>query len=318
MSELVEAGHWSTGGGWDEPGVLNLVIVQSGVQGTGLFAYSGTPALGNPPIWQVVAPGVTKDPYGNTVSAIMNIGSLTGAHAGWDANALEYLADATGTARIVLDPGKSLIEFLPSGGPGQPPILTIATAAGTDSFGQAFGAGLVSTDNLGRSAQLAAGTLVITGNAISSTIAQTIIAPFELTFTGAPFYAFDSTIIGTSTAADPSLTYQNAESWHTLGTLANYTVNRGRFRLNNAGETEIDIDVSSAGANAGVTTFSVTVPAAYRPASQRFWPLASTRAVTAGDTWPRALISAAGGVSVVQTASVTAQLGAIQNVPLTN
>jgi hypothetical protein len=56
-------GAWA--GGWDEPGVLSVVIVETGQPGTGVFVYSGTPANGNPPIiWLTSA---TTDPFGNTL-----------------------------------------------------------------------------------------------------------------------------------------------------------------------------------------------------------------------------------------------------------
>jgi hypothetical protein len=58
-------GAWA--GGWNEPGVLSVVIVESGQPGTGVFVYSGAPAAGNPPIiWLTSA---STDPYGNTLTA---------------------------------------------------------------------------------------------------------------------------------------------------------------------------------------------------------------------------------------------------------
>ena len=58
-------GGLSWQGGWDEPGVLSVVIVASGSPGTGVFVYSGTPGAGNGPIGWITAS--TTDPYGNTV-----------------------------------------------------------------------------------------------------------------------------------------------------------------------------------------------------------------------------------------------------------
>ena len=58
-------GGVSWAGGWDEPGVLSVVIVQAGTPGTGIFVYSGTPAAGNSPVaWVTPA---SADPYGNSV-----------------------------------------------------------------------------------------------------------------------------------------------------------------------------------------------------------------------------------------------------------
>ena len=44
MSELAGA-SWL--GGWDEPGVLSIVLIAAGTPGSGLFVYSGPPAAGN-------------------------------------------------------------------------------------------------------------------------------------------------------------------------------------------------------------------------------------------------------------------------------
>ena len=44
MSELTLGGSWA--GGWDEPGVLSVVLIGSTLPGSGLFVYSGTPANG--------------------------------------------------------------------------------------------------------------------------------------------------------------------------------------------------------------------------------------------------------------------------------
>jgi hypothetical protein len=63
MSELPLGGSWA--GGWDEPGVLSAVIVESGTPGTGVFVYSGVPGPGNLPIDWVS--GTNVDPYGNVL-----------------------------------------------------------------------------------------------------------------------------------------------------------------------------------------------------------------------------------------------------------
>jgi hypothetical protein len=58
-------GGLSWQGGWDEPGVLSVVIVESGQPGTGIFLYSGVPSAGNPPVgWMTTS---TTDPFGTTV-----------------------------------------------------------------------------------------------------------------------------------------------------------------------------------------------------------------------------------------------------------
>ncbi len=63
---MTAGSEWS-----DQPVVTPLVIVESGAPSSGLFVYSGTPGPGNPPVASIVAPGVTTDPYGNTVTPII-------------------------------------------------------------------------------------------------------------------------------------------------------------------------------------------------------------------------------------------------------
>jgi hypothetical protein len=68
-------GGLSWQGGWDEPGVLSVVIVASGSPGTGVFVYSGVPGPGNGPIGWITAS--TTDPYGNTVQPGIMLAELS-------------------------------------------------------------------------------------------------------------------------------------------------------------------------------------------------------------------------------------------------
>jgi hypothetical protein len=55
------------------------VIISTAVTGsTGIFVYNGTPGAGNIPVLAIVAPGVTTDPFGNTVAAILSINGTAG------------------------------------------------------------------------------------------------------------------------------------------------------------------------------------------------------------------------------------------------
>lgn len=65
------------GGAWSNQ-IDQLLIVASGAQATGAFFYSGAPGPGNPPVLSIVAPGVTQDPYGNTVAAILEMQGTAG------------------------------------------------------------------------------------------------------------------------------------------------------------------------------------------------------------------------------------------------
>ncbi len=59
-----------------QPGTPNIIRArQVLVSGTndGIFVYIGKPGPGNPPVASIVAPGVTTDPYGNTVASILEV-----------------------------------------------------------------------------------------------------------------------------------------------------------------------------------------------------------------------------------------------------
>jgi hypothetical protein len=113
------------------------------------------------------------------------------------------------------------------------------------------------------------------------------------TSTGSPIQVTDPLV-----ATDP--VNGGPETWHTLGTLSHYTVTRGRFRLTPAGETELDIDVAGDASNVVTTTFSVTVPAAYRPAvTRRATTSQSGRNITAGDQWPTVVLNTSGTVDIL-------------------
>lgn len=96
----------------------------------GLFVYDGTPAKGNPPVFSVVAPGTTTDPYGNAVKAVMNAGDLEGAHFGIDDDGNAYLADSTGATRIYLSPINSELAFYTANTASV--LLSVAPSAITD------------------------------------------------------------------------------------------------------------------------------------------------------------------------------------------
>jgi hypothetical protein len=235
------------------------------------------------------------------------------------------------TARRVVIFGAGGGMFVYSGSPGAGDLIaSIVALNGQDPYGNAVFKGITSYDpGNGLFAELDSANLSISTIAgINRVALVSVITPttgMQLSgFNGAAVStlyliadaAGSVVVAGVMVAQQPGAIAATPEVWHSLGTLANYTVNRGRFRLTPQGETEFDIDVTSTGANAAVTSFSVTIPAAYRPAAQRFWPMASTKAIAAGDSPPRALVSSAGVVSVVQTASVSNQLSAMQQVVL--
>jgi hypothetical protein len=145
------------------------VIIVSGAGG-GVFVYNGTPAAGNPPVLSIVAPGVTTDPFGNPVNAVMNIGNLSGAHFGVDQFGNVYMANAAGTTTIYMSPTSNVIEFFPTG-TGTGPAISIASIAGTDAFGNTFPAGiaLAGLPFLIYSGTPAAGNLIGSWSPVSTT-----------------------------------------------------------------------------------------------------------------------------------------------------
>src|SRR4029077_9118403 len=76
-------GGLSWQGGWDEPGVLSLVIIETGIPGSGLFLYNGVPGPGT--LLASVTESTT-DPFGNTTQpggfVIYNSAAYIDMHVG--------------------------------------------------------------------------------------------------------------------------------------------------------------------------------------------------------------------------------------------
>jgi hypothetical protein len=129
--------------------------------------------------------------------------------------------------------------------------------------------------------------------------------------------AFGAGYTGQVKAFHPGVTPAAVETWQSLGTLAGYTVNIGRFRLTPDNELELDIKCAGGGAQAQTVTFSVTLPAAYRPATQHDTiPMGTTKAIAAGDIWPRLLVSTAGAVTVNASPSSATTIACCVRIPL--
>lgn len=128
--------------GWSNNSVFQVLIVTGG--GGGLFVYSGQPALGNPPVFAVVAPGVTHDPLGNAVVSILTAGNLAGAFTQIDGSGDILMYNAAGSQVIVVNPVKQAMFFYnPAAGPGNLVYSISPAAAGTDAFGNAYLPGAV-------------------------------------------------------------------------------------------------------------------------------------------------------------------------------
>lgn len=115
MTTPGNAGSWA--GGWDEPGVLSLVLIQAGTPGTGLFVYNGVPALGNPPIaWM----GSSTDPFGNVLPSVSGVASTGQFSAG------DVIINTAGLFVYAGTPAKNNM------------IASVAGTTGTDQFGNDY------------------------------------------------------------------------------------------------------------------------------------------------------------------------------------
>jgi hypothetical protein len=274
------------------------VIIGGTAPHSGLFVYSGTPAAGNPPIFAVVAPGTTTDPFGNPVNAIMNVGNLSAAHAGWDANGIEYLADSTGTTQIVLNPGKRLIEFFPAAGTGSAPLITISPSGDTDQFGHTFQAG-ITTYQAGTTAfaELLNQALVLQDSSSQKwTVAADVLGPSLQVATPAS-NALYITNAGFVNAALPGNS-GSLESWHTMSGFSNSwaaTGNTPRYRMGSENRVWFDGAIDATSATAGAF---FTVPALYQPvAPTKLWAGGANGGVIAGQV-PFVAVTSTGVASI--------------------
>jgi hypothetical protein len=100
----------------------------------------------------------------------------------------------------------------------------------------------------------------------------------------------------------------SAEVWHSLGTLAGATVNKGRYRMMPTGNVRVEIDVTFGVSTAAPITWSNTLPAAYRAPGSVDVRVPMTQTNGAGGIG-RTFIGSAGGGS-----PGSVQLAALANV----
>lgn len=116
-----------------QPGQSTAVVIANKVivfgPNDGLFVYSGTPKLGNPPIFW--ATSATKDPYGNTVTPTAGIAG-TG-----EFRAPNTIINAAGTFTYAGTPAANKM------------ILSDANTGGTDDFGNQYLSGLTGYQAVG-------------------------------------------------------------------------------------------------------------------------------------------------------------------------
>lgn len=261
--------------------------------------------------------------------------------AGWTVNKDGSAEFNSLTVRNAITVGTS--QFWYNGAPGPGTLaFSVSEAPGTDPYGNAVLAGFASYEST--TAMQVSSDLPSAGHRVALWTAASQAGPWTeqvhmelssatFSFRGGQLQAIAGASVAGGTSTDTldvtgavtatggtasSPTLITTDTWQTLGTLAGYTVNTGRFRLTPHGETELDVSVTAGGANAASTAFSVTLPAAYRPTgSNRSVPMATTLAPSAATAWPHLVVATTGVVSVVQQASDTATLGVNVAIPVT-
>jgi hypothetical protein len=135
---------------------------------------------------------------------------------------------------------------------------------------------------------------------------QLIGSATAVTGTDSPGNTIPAGFMGQIVAVQPGSSPQIPETWHSLGTLAHFTVTRGRYRMTPWGDVEIDVHVTGDGSNASSTTFSTALSTPYRPASvTRRCPLENPRVEAAGEVLGRVEIDTSGNVTVIVQANVS-------------
>lgn len=247
-----------------------LVIISGTGPNTGLFVYSGTPAAGNSPVFSVVAPGTTTDPFGNPVSAILEMQGTAGQSI--------LMTLVAGAPELLFKTGSPDEAALSSGivafrvNPGLPNETLIFNFTGPTVTGQ----GDTVFMDLSSAAQNASANAIGTldyNNAIGGTIPA-------LTWGSAGIVAIGNVLgvlPGTGTFALPA----TPETWHNfVFSSAVYTVPTGgetpAYRLTNDGLVELKGEVVFTSIGTGLSGSNVfTSPiasAAYLPAIRKLLP----------------------------------------------
>lgn len=276
--------------GWRIVAVVSpLVIVESGVPNSGLFVYNGKGGPGNPPVFSVVAPGVTEDPFGNAVTAVMVAGSDTGPHLLIDLDGNLFIFNSAAENVIQLIAGDGSIRVYPATGPGAEQLsATMAPANGVTADGD----------------QYAAGVAAYVWNAGVENAVRMFNGEFQfLTYAAgwgidASFYSSSSAIVnsllplGADTPGSPG----TPEVWHTLGSpsATGFTSVHGRYRLTPDGETEIDIQLNAnaGGGTGGTYTYANLLPVAYQAigSAAHAYPVGYNATIVAGQNFGVVLI----------------------------
>lgn len=279
---MTTPGGLSWQGGWDEPGVLSVVIVESGLPGTGIFLYSGVPSASNPPVgWMTTA---TTDPFGTTITPGIFLAET--AASGNAKGGLLWNTVVGSEPLIALYPDATV------GFTGNSPFI----------LGRVFNRGLVN--------ELLAMAFGGGGTAGSSPVQLELFSQSKdgTALGHIAFYDWASANlicdinVNGIVAADPT-TANILETWHTL-TWSGAGVFTGTSRYRLMPYNAVRIEVVGSFASSGSPTASVL--SAYNPAIQTQWPVFGAA---------RCLITTGGGLTLF---SVTggSSVGFVQDVPL--
>ena len=333
------SGAW----GFTSPGLVEAqTVIIEGSKG-GLFVYSPSAGLGNLVLSIAAMEGTDK--YGNSYPAGQTIFDTTFQieNSGQTRFKLDQFGNLLvfnqfGALIYLISPsGDGWFLYADTGSATQGGLIAAATStAGTDQFGNAYVEGVSSYNPAvpGAWSRIEAGGVQVT-DANAAAPASMLVDTID-----------NSTLVeGTlNTLADSAATlvlYSKAQSglttpvimaplgsplagqdpatslpdgWNSLGSpsATGYTSDHGRYRFTPTGEVEFDILLHGTAGNgtAGTYTYANTLPAAYRPAVTRAYPLGSTGSVFGGSV----AVSTAGVVSIGVAA--VARLGNVFTMPL--
>ena len=308
-----------------QPGTPNIIrafqVIVSGGANSGIFVYSPTVGAGNL-VASLTAQSGT-DPFLNFYPAGLNVGKIASGHTHIDIDGSIDINNSASQLIATLRPQDQALLFYTPGGGANTLQSSIASASGTDQFGNAYLQGVTVYRNPGLPS--AAWTAAVyDGGGVNYHQAASEAGPWSSNDTnGNPMPSF--TIVGAGAgggipeiawnggyitltpidtvaplvAADPaSVATTTAETWHTLGGglgIANLSRTHGRYRMTPEGEVEIDVLLTATGAGGPASgTFANNLAAQYQPALQRSYPLMGPLAAGPG----RVLVSTAGAVQV--------------------
>jgi hypothetical protein len=133
--------------GWNTQVVIAQLVIIEGGSG-GLFLYAGTPAAGDPPVFFVVPPGMTTDPFGNELCTLPHTTAVMGAGVPGTGQVVIndlgnlLLSGSDGQDVIRLNPNAQRVLFYNDPPAAGALLASAAAAATTDTFGNTVPQGL--------------------------------------------------------------------------------------------------------------------------------------------------------------------------------